>query len=95
MTSMIVETANAQHVAAVVIADVMTPPPSVDYLAWAEANIVFSERESQLSHRRFEPWRGLVGSEAERTITGRPGAWGRPGFGGAERSEFSALCRKW
>ena len=46
MTSMIVETANAQHVAAVVIADVMTPPPAVDYLAWAEANIVFSERES-------------------------------------------------
>ena len=46
MTSMIVETANTQHVAAVVIADVMTPPPAVDYLAWAEANIVFSERES-------------------------------------------------
>ncbi len=46
MTSMIVETANAEHVALVVIADVMTPPPTVDYLSWAERNIVFSGRES-------------------------------------------------
>ncbi|AXS39256.1 terminase gpA endonuclease subunit [Breoghania sp. L-A4] len=46
MTSMIVETANAEWLAADVMAEILNPPPPVDYLAWAEANIVFSERES-------------------------------------------------
>jgi phage terminase large subunit GpA-like protein len=31
-----------------VIADVLEPPPAVDYLNWAERNIVFSPRESPL-----------------------------------------------
>ncbi|MAA99707.1 MAG: terminase [Stappia sp.] len=46
MTHMIVETANAEHVALQAFIEVMTPPPPVDYLAWAGDNIVFSARES-------------------------------------------------
>ncbi|ARO22934.1 phage terminase large subunit GpA protein [Rhizobium sp. TAL182] len=46
MTSVIVDTANAQRVGYDVMAQVLTPPPEVDYLGWAERNIVFSERES-------------------------------------------------
>ncbi|MCS0501389.1 phage terminase large subunit family protein [Ancylobacter mangrovi] len=41
--------ANAERAAAGAMADVLEPPPPVDYLAWAEQNIVFSERESQFS----------------------------------------------
>lgn len=41
--------ANAGHLAAQAMADVLEPPPPVDYLAWAEDNIVFSERESQFA----------------------------------------------
>ncbi len=40
---------SAAWLAADVIADVLQPPPPVDYLAWAENNIEFSERESQFS----------------------------------------------
>lgn len=46
MTSMIVNTANAEALALEVLADVLTPPPDVDYLDWAEQNIVFTKRES-------------------------------------------------
>lgn len=45
---MIVSVANAERIAAEVYAEVMTPPPPVDYLAWAENNIVFSQRESPM-----------------------------------------------
>lgn len=48
MTSMIVSVANARRISAEIFAAVMTPPPPVDYLVWAEQNIVFSERESPL-----------------------------------------------
>ena len=30
-----------------VLADVLDPPPPVDYLTWAEENIVFSKKESE------------------------------------------------
>lgn len=46
MTQMIVRTTNAAWLAECVLADVLSPPPPVDYLAWAESNIIFSERES-------------------------------------------------
>ena len=48
MTSMTVVVANAERIANDVLAEVLTPPPPVNYLAWAERNIVFSERESPL-----------------------------------------------
>jgi hypothetical protein len=38
--------ANVERLALEAIADAIAPPPPVDYLAWAEKNIVFSERES-------------------------------------------------
>lgn len=41
-----IETANAARLAAEAMAQVWAPPPPVDYLGWAEDNIVFSERES-------------------------------------------------
>lgn len=47
MTSMVVETANAERIAQNVLAEILEPPPEVDYLGWAERNIRFSERESQ------------------------------------------------
>ena len=46
MTSVIVDTANATRIGYNVLAEILTPLPQVDYLAWAEGNIVFSERES-------------------------------------------------
>lgn len=46
MTHMIVQTANAERVALEAIAAAFAPPPKVDYLAWAENNIVFTKRES-------------------------------------------------
>jgi phage terminase large subunit GpA-like protein len=45
---MIVNVANAERIATEVFAEVMTPPPPVDYLGWAESNIVFSQRESPM-----------------------------------------------
>lgn len=45
---MIVNVANAERIATEVFADVMTPPPPVDYLDWAESNIVFTKRESPM-----------------------------------------------
>ncbi len=43
---MIVNTANAERLARDVLAEVLMPPPDVDYLDWAERNVVFSKRES-------------------------------------------------
>lgn len=37
---------SAEWMVSDVLADVLEPPPPVDYLAWAEQNIVFSKRES-------------------------------------------------
>lgn len=48
MTSMIINVANAQRIATEVLAEILTPPPPVDFLDWAEQNIVFTERESPL-----------------------------------------------
>ncbi|MBT9383317.1 phage terminase large subunit family protein [Pseudooceanicola sp. CBS1P-1] len=52
-----VRVTSAEWMVATVIADILDPPPSVDYLAWAEDNIVFSKRESPLpgpySRERF------------------------------------------
>jgi phage terminase large subunit GpA-like protein len=48
MTQMIVNVANAERISADVLWETLTPPPKVDYLAWAEENIVFSQRESPL-----------------------------------------------
>ncbi|MFD2030938.1 phage terminase large subunit family protein [Ancylobacter dichloromethanicus] len=44
-----VHLAHAEHLAAWAMADVLMPPPPVDYVRWAEENIVFSERESQFA----------------------------------------------
>lgn len=46
MSHMIVHTANAERLALEAMAAVWQPPPPVDYLTWAEQNIVFSKRES-------------------------------------------------
>ena len=43
---MFIEIASAERRALAVLAEVLDPPPPVDYLAWAERNVVFSERES-------------------------------------------------
>ncbi len=39
---------SAEWMAHDVLADVIDPPPDVDYLSWAEQNIVFSQRESPM-----------------------------------------------
>jgi phage terminase large subunit GpA-like protein len=41
-----IEVTNAERLAFDIMADVLQPPPPVDYLRWAEENIVFSKRES-------------------------------------------------
>lgn len=41
-----IQLANAQRLAMEALARVFEPPPAVDYQAWAEDNIVFTERES-------------------------------------------------
>ncbi|MDR6952304.1 phage terminase large subunit GpA-like protein [Ancylobacter sp. 3268] len=41
--------ANAEHLAATTLATVLEPPPPVDFLAWAENNIVFSDVESEFA----------------------------------------------
>jgi phage terminase large subunit GpA-like protein len=46
MTAHLISIGNAERIALEVLAEIMTPQPPVDYLAWAENNIVFSERES-------------------------------------------------
>ncbi|MBB3996890.1 phage terminase large subunit family protein [Aureimonas pseudogalii] len=54
MTQLVVQTANAQRVAEEVLAEIWSPPPPVDYLAWAIDNIVFSEQESKF-HGPYNP----------------------------------------
>lgn len=51
MTSIIVNVANAVRIGREVLADIWSPPPEVDYLRWAEDNIVFSKRESPFPGR--------------------------------------------
>jgi phage terminase large subunit GpA-like protein len=46
MTSVVVDTANAERIGYDVLAEIWQPPPEVDYLGWAEDNIEFSSRES-------------------------------------------------
>jgi phage terminase large subunit GpA-like protein len=46
LTCLTVHTANAERIALEAIAAAWAPPPPVDYLLWAEDNIVFSKRES-------------------------------------------------
>ncbi len=46
MTALTLIIANAERVAGLTLADVLAPPPPVDFVAWAERNIVFSKRES-------------------------------------------------
>lgn len=41
-----IEIANAERVVALAAAQALEPPPPIDYLTWAEDNIVFSARES-------------------------------------------------
>lgn len=47
MTHHVFPVANAERIASVTLSEIWAPPPPVDYLDWAEENIVFSERESQ------------------------------------------------
>lgn len=47
MTHHLISVANVEKLSAQATAEVWSPPPSVDYLRWAESNIVFTERESQ------------------------------------------------
>lgn len=46
MSEMTLTVANAERLATMTLADVLTPPPPVDFVGWAERNIVFSGRES-------------------------------------------------
>jgi phage terminase large subunit GpA-like protein len=51
--------ANPERLGLEIVAQVMTPPPVVDYLVWAEQNIVFTERESAFTgpyNRRLFPY---------------------------------------
>ncbi|MCW2319242.1 signal peptide peptidase SppA [Rhodoblastus acidophilus] len=52
---MTIHLANPRRLAYGAVADVWTPPPPVDYEAWAVANIVFSERESPTFKGPFNP----------------------------------------
>ncbi len=45
MSELTVAVANAERLAALTLADVLQPPPPVDFVGWAERNIVFSKRE--------------------------------------------------
>ncbi|TAK50247.1 MAG: terminase [Xanthobacteraceae bacterium] len=45
---MLIKIASAAWLATMAMAEVLEPPPPVDYLAWAESNVVFSERTSPL-----------------------------------------------
>lgn len=44
---MCIHIANAERIAMQAMARAIEPTPPVDYVRWAEENIVFSERESQ------------------------------------------------
>lgn len=59
-------TASAAWMAQDVLADVFEPPPMIDYLAWAEDNIVFTKRESQFpgpyNRERFSYFDAILGA---------------------------------
>jgi len=73
----ILQVANAERIVALSAATALEPPPPVDYLAWAEKNIVFSRRESQFPgpyNRRNFPYfdeilRALSPDDPCRTVT--------------------------
>ncbi len=46
---MLIKVVSAAWLATMAMAEVLEPPPPVDYLAWAEQNITFSERASQFN----------------------------------------------
>lgn len=51
MTELTVSVANAERLAGLVLTDILEPPPPVDYVKWAEANVEFSARESRFTGR--------------------------------------------
>lgn len=51
MSELTITVANAERIAGLVLADILEPPPPVDYVAWAETNVVFSKRESDFDGR--------------------------------------------
>jgi phage terminase large subunit GpA-like protein len=72
-----IQIANADRLAAAAMARAIEPPAPVDYVAWAEDNIVFSERESPFAgpyNRALfpyfdEPLRALSPDDPCRTVT--------------------------
>jgi phage terminase large subunit GpA-like protein len=74
---MTIHIVNAERLAMEAAAAAIKPPPPVDYLAWAERNIVFTERESQFPgpynrdlFRYFdEPLRALSPDDPCRIVT--------------------------
>lgn len=74
---MTIALANPRRLALAAMAEVVTPPPPVDYEAWATENIVFTERESQFpgpfNPDRFpyfsEIYRALGPDDPCRTVT--------------------------
>jgi phage terminase large subunit GpA-like protein len=78
VNQIVVDTANAERIAYSVLHEVLKPPGKVDYLDWAEKNIVFSELESPdypgpYSRRLFryfdEPLRALSPDDICRIVT--------------------------
>lgn len=78
MNQVVVDTANAERVAYDVLHDVLKPAEKVDYLRWAEDNIVFSKLESPdypgpYNRRLFryfdEPLRALSPDDLCRIVT--------------------------
>lgn len=74
---MSIHLANARHLGERVLAEVLTPPPPIDYEAWAVRNINFSQRESPFpgpyNADRFRPFaeifRALGPSDPCRIVT--------------------------
>jgi phage terminase large subunit GpA-like protein len=72
-----IQLANAERLAMDAMAQALEPPPSVDYLQWAEDNIVFTQRESPqpgpYNRNLFpyfdEPLRAASGEDPCRIIT--------------------------
>lgn len=78
MKHVVVDTANAEKIGCDVLHDVLKPSEQVDYLAWAERNVVFSELESPdypgpYNRRLFryfdEPLRALSPDDLCRIVT--------------------------
>jgi phage terminase large subunit GpA-like protein len=82
MSLHVLELGNAQRIAGLVLADVLMPPPPVDYVLWAEKNIVFSKREGpfegpynrDLFGYLDEPLRALSPNDPCRIVTIRGSA---------------------